>query len=280
MTQPGAGGYAGVYRGMDYATYSAIPALNWSRLKPYLRSAAHGKNAEMRSKESDALTFGIAVHSAVLEPARFEEDYGTIPDDAPPKRSNEQKQWWADFYSRNKGRTMLDPDVLRDVRLVAEAIYAHPRAGAMLTNPAAAREVVAVTLDPVSGMWLKGRLDAVAQWKGDTYIVDIKTTNDAREYKMSRAMNEFDYCGQLAFYRRILNAVSPYPRSCAIIAAEKDPAMAVVYEIDEASLDVGDEDVDRAISTFTEAEAAGRWPGLQDGILSLPSWRLRNGGSN
>jgi hypothetical protein len=100
----------GVFEKMSMAEYESIPALRWSRLSEYLRSAAHGKAAESRVEDSDDLTIGQAIHTAVLEPGAWDERFGTLPDDAPAKRSNADKQWWRDFYAANQGKTFIKPE--------------------------------------------------------------------------------------------------------------------------------------------------------------------------
>jgi hypothetical protein len=265
----------GIYVGMSWLDYQKIEAINWSKLSPYLRSAAHGLRGELSSKSADYLTFGQAVHKAVLEPGRFDEDFGTVPEDAPAKRSKDDKAWWARFYAANAGRTMLDADVLRNVKLVAEAVYQHPRANAMLTVPNNRREVVVVARDPVSGMLGKARLDLISQWNGVTYIVDLKNLRDARPYGVAKAIDDYSYHGQLAWYRRLANVVAPWPRECCLITTEQDPAIAVCYDVEADTLDQGDRDVDLAMSRWIESGKTQKWPGYPDGTIGLPAYKLK-----
>ncbi len=267
----------GVFEKMSMAEYEAIPALRWSRLSEYLRSAAHGKAAESRIDETDDLTLGQAIHTAVLEPTEFDSRFGAIPDDAPPRRSNEQKAWWARFQAENVGRFMLKPETLATVKRCAEAVYAHPRANLWLTSPKSKREVVVVWMDPEFGMYCKIRCDLVTSVEGMSRLVDVKSVRDASPYAFSRDMNTFHYAGQMAFYLRGLDAVAPFDRSAAFIAVEKDPAVVVCYDLGPASLEVGRDEVKKALQTFIDAEAAQSWPGYADGIIDLPAWRLRQG---
>jgi len=262
-------------RGMSFLDYEKLPAINWSRLKPYLKSAAHGKAAERESDDADFLDYGQALHRAVLEPGLFDQEFGTIPEDAPTKRSNEGKAWWQAFEAANVGRTMLKPETLVAVRRGAEAVYAHPRMAAMLNATGSQREVVALAMDPEFGIYRKARLDLLSSWQGESFIVDLKSAFDASNYGMSRAMNTNAYHAQLSFYRQTLNYVAPYDRRAALFAVEKDPTIAVAYDVDEATLEVGEQDVVKAMRTFIESDAAQRWPGYPDGMLSLPAWRLK-----
>jgi hypothetical protein len=267
----------GVFEKMSMAEYESIPALRWSRLSEYLRSAAHGKAAESRMEDSDDLTIGQAVHTAVLEPGAWEERFGVLPEDAPAKRSNADKLWWANFYAANQGRTFLKRETYETVRRCAEAVYAHPRANLWLTSPLSKREVVVVWMDREFGMFCKIRCDLVTSVEGLSRLVDLKSTRDASAYGFSRDVNQFHYAGQVAFYLRGLDAVAPFERSAAFIAVEKDPAIAVCYDLGPASLEIGQDEVRRAMTTFIEAEAAQKWPGYPDGVIELPAWRLKGG---
>jgi len=264
----------GVFENMSMAEYESIPALRWSRLSEYLRSPAHGKAAESRIFESDALDFGQAVHTGILEPGKFEDRFGVIPDDAPQKRSNVDKQWWRDFYAANQGRTFLKPDTFRQVQRCIEAAYAHPRANVWLTSPKSKREVVIVWMDKC-GMFCKARLDLVSNVEGMTRIIDVKSTRDASPRAFSRDLHEYHYAGQVAFYKRGIDAVAPFERSASFIAVEKDPAVVVCYDLGPASLEAGEDEVNRALAVFVEAEASQKWPGYPDGILDLPPWALK-----
>lgn len=265
----------GLYRGLSMLDYEKIPALNWSKVEPFLKSAAHGRAAMMRAEDSDALTIGQAVHRAVLEPSLFGEEFGIVPEDAPAKRSKEDKAWWAEFAAANQGRTMLKPDTFRNVQRMAEAVYAHPKANAMLNAEGNVREVVAVWMHPEFGIYCKQRADLLTRWRGGTYIVDLKTARDASEYGFSRDISTFNYHGQAAFYRMGLNVLAPFDRKWAWIVVEKEPEVAVVYECDEATLEQGEADARRAIKTYIDAEAAQSWPGYKDAVIGLPAWRLR-----
>lgn len=268
---------AGLYRGLSKLEYEAIPAIRWSRLSEYLRSPAHGRLASMRAENSDALTVGDALHRAVLEPSQFEVEFGMVPEDAPPKRSKEDKLWWAQFEADNAGRTMLKPDDFRGVREMATSIYGHKRAEAMLNAPGNAREVSAVWMDPEFGLWCKARLDLLTKWNGVTYVVDVKTARDASPYGFSGDIARYYYHGQAAWYVSGLNVLAPFERRFAFIVVEKETAVSVVYDMDDPSMEQGAKETRLAFRRFVESEAAQSWPGYPDGFIGLPAWKLKGG---
>jgi hypothetical protein len=132
-------------------------------------------------------------------------------------------------------------------------------------------------MDAEFGMFCKIRCDLVTSVEGMTRLVDLKSARDASPWGFSRDANLYHYAGQVAFYLRGLDAVAPFERSAAFIAVEKDPAVVVCYDLGPASLEVGRDEVKRAMTTFVEAESAQKWPGYPDGILELPAWKLKGG---
>jgi hypothetical protein len=127
------------------------------------------------------------------------------------------------------------------------------------------------------GLYCKARPDLVSNVEGMTRVIDLKSTRDADPYNFSRAISTYNYAGQLAFYMRGLDAVAPWDRSAAFIAVEKDPPVAVCYDLGPASLEIGKDEVKKALAAFVECEASQKWPGYPDGVLDLPAWRLRGG---
>jgi len=268
---------AGLFEGLTRLDYEKIPALNWSKLEPYLKSKAHGKAAEMLVKDSEALDTGSALHCAVLRPQDFEREFGMIPEDAPAKRSNADKLWWANFYEQNAGKTMLKPEVLADVNRMAQAVLDNPRANAMLSSPGNKREVVAVWMDPEVGLWCKAQIDLLARVRGVTYVVDVKTGIDISPHGFSNEIARFNMHGQAAWYHNGCNIVAPFDRRFAFIAVEKKVGICTVYDADDALMERGLSDTRLALQRFIEGEAEQRWPGYADGYIGLPKWKLLGG---
>lgn len=267
----------GIFEGMSVPEYESIQALRWSRLSEYLRSPAHGKAAEAKAEDTEALTVGQAIHTAILEPGEFEARFTIVPENAPAKRSNADKQWWADFAAANRGKSIIKPEAYRMVRACAESAYAHPRARLWLTSPKSKREVVVVWMDDEFGMYCKSRIDLVSNVEGLTRVIDVKSALDVSPYAFSRTMSDYHYAGQLAFYLRGLNAVREYDRTAAFIAIEKDPPVTVCYDVGPATLEAGQDEVRKALSTFVDCESKQEWPGYPDGVIDLPVWRLKRG---
>jgi len=65
----------GIYKRLPYGLYEGIPATNSSSLRELLRSPKQYLYRKENRKESEALTLGLAAHTAILEPHRFLAEY-------------------------------------------------------------------------------------------------------------------------------------------------------------------------------------------------------------
>jgi hypothetical protein len=131
-----------LFTDMPAREYHALNRISQSAIKRLLRSPAHYRAwLDAPPSPSAAMQFGTAVHSILFDPPEVRPSVlAVVPADAPTRRSNEGKRWWAEFEATNKGKTFMDRDVFLQVRSIADAVYEHPRASALLSAGGAARE--------------------------------------------------------------------------------------------------------------------------------------------
>lgn len=266
----------GVYPGIDRVTYESWPHVNFSTLKPFWKSPAHGRLA-MVTAEKPAIwrTIGAAVHAAVLQPELFEAEYFTVPENAPQKRSNRDKAWWAAFEEANVGKVALDPADMRDVLAMRDSVFKHPRAGRIFAG-SGPREFgvvwdVTTTRGPIR---CKGLIDfAGGDIDGAAVVAELKTGKDASDFWFSRDVGTYGYHAQLAFYLDGLNAVLPYQRKPLIVAIESAaPFPTVVYDLDVDVIEQGRADYRWLLSRYQKCAAERVYPGYADATLRLPNW--------
>lgn len=167
----------------DRAAYDALPGVSQSRLRPFLKSVAHGVQAlnEPR-KQTDAMLLGILAHAWALEgkPA-IEKRYVVVPYNAPKRPTKVQLNakkpseetvaaiaWWSAFEKDNAGLEIVDAEMLAESEQV----------GYRITQALNAYDItplgteVALTTE-WGDLALKGCLDIVTE---DGWIYDVKTT--------------------------------------------------------------------------------------------------------
>jgi len=247
---------------MSSADYHAHPAVSKSVLDKLARSPLHCRaylDGE-RTEPTPAMLLGTAVHTAILEPERFDVEYAVFEGD---RRTTAGKQAYADLVSRGKSIVSAsDSDVISSM---AAAVRAHPVASALLRNGSAEQSVF--WTDPMTGLGCKCRPD---WWRTDNIVVDVKTTEDASPAAFAKSIAGFRYHVQAAHYL----AGTQADRFVFIAVEKKAPYAVAVYELDAVSLEVGEAIRREELNIYDICSRAGEWPGYSPDIevLSLPAW--------
>ena len=258
---------------LDEAEYRAMPALNYSTLKPGLDSPAHMRHAIDNPREaSDAMRLGTAVHVAALQPALFAERYAIMP--AVDRRTKAGKAEAEAFDADH-----ADKDILRDTeaascRAMLLAIHANPAARAAVRKPG---------LSEVACNWVRNgaeckcRIDRVVKGWG---IVDVKTVRDASPRFFETEISNRQYHLQAAMYldgARACGLVGPDAVYCIVAVSNTEPHLAAVYHIDDHALRAGAWEMDMLIEMHRHCTETGVWPGYSDQVesIGLPAWRRR-----
>jgi exodeoxyribonuclease VIII len=265
----------GVFRGLSFAQYCALPGVNHSTLERVRRSPAHARQEALHPKEpTQALALGHAFHVHLLEPHRFPLEYVVGP--TINRRTKIGRTAWARFEMENAGRFVLAPGEAALYERMSAAVLEHPVAGELLRSRGAA-ELAFVWRDPETALLCKGRVDRLAELGGWPFVLDLKSTRDASEKAFSADLARYGYARQIAFYREGLNVLRPTPRRAAIIAVEKEPPFAVaVYELAERALEQGEREFRASLRRYRGCLETGIWPGYSDelGLIDYPSWAV------
>lgn len=263
----------GIYPGLGRAEYDAIKAVNQSTLKQFRRSPAHAKHyLDHGREETSDLSFGTAVHAALLEPKRFQAEYIALP--KYDMRKTADKAAASAFIAANEGKTIIDGDDYQRCQKIIEAIRYNATASELLSLPGP-NEVAVVWNDPDTGLLCKALLDRIVSYRGITTVVDPKTTKNAAERSFTYDCLKFGYHLQAAFYLDGLQANEPADRMFLFLAIEKEPPYAsAVYELDYLSLEAGRDQCRRYLQQYADCLKTGFWPSYPDTIqtLQLPQW--------
>jgi len=246
------------YQQIEAEEYHATDAVSASLLKSVDRSPAH---ATVKIEPTAAMDFGTAFHAALLEPEKFNDTYAVFDGD---KRTKDGKAQYESLIQA--GKTTIKPEDLEAIEGMSESIRLHESAGALMKSGVA----------ELSRFWMEGELMAKCRpdWAVDSdTLIDIKTTTDASPAGFARAVANFKYHMQAAWYMRGTGASRFY-----FIAVETKPPYAVgVYELDRLSLDEGESRIERALDLWRQYKDASFKPAYSPYIieLSLPSWALK-----
>ena len=245
--------------------------ISWSRLKHYDRSPAHFlENWLNPPEETPAMTLGRALHCLVLEPGKFEVRYVAAPEGI-DRRTKDGKAAWAAFVEESKGKTVITAEQMEQAQGMAQAIAASNAASRALAM-CPRREHSIEWEDFATSLPCKGVIDA---W-GEQWAIDLKTTDDAGDRAFARAIANYGYHGQAAFYLDGLGQGSHgHVQNFLFIAVEKNPPHGVrVFSCSPDLLATGRQLYLKLLGRHAECVAAGEWPGYPDEVepINLPAW--------
>jgi hypothetical protein len=269
-------GIAGVFYDMIEQEYRAQTAIAGSDAKHILppktpaHYAAH-MAGESKREPSKAMLLGTMAHVAVLEPKKLDTSFVEKPEGKEGDfRTKEGKEWKAKM-----GATpILDQDEARAVRGIRDSIAANKAARELLAE---CDTEVALFAEHRTGLWIKGRVDALkVASDNEAVIVDVKTTSAGADYNtFSRQAASLNYHVSAAWYCHLcgLNGLPPARFYWAAVETSAPYAVAV-YEIHPDALELGASLMSDALGLIAECEDAGVWPGYAPEVqsLNLPSW--------
>lgn len=267
----------GIYPDVADKVYFAWEAVNNSSLGPALRSMAHYRAALDRPRTATpAMEFGRFCHAVVLEPELLAARYVVLPDFVEelreqyknPRATKAYKEKVAEFRELHADKEIVEADWYMRALSIIESVKACPKAASLLRCEGPT-ETSIVWKDPLTGITCKARIDKIA---GEGLLADLKTTADAS--KFARAMADFGYARQAAFYADGMAALTGVPHRLAFVAVEKEPPFATLSGIVcETAIEYGRRQYQEILKKICHGRAFDKWPGYeQPGELDLPAW--------
>lgn len=197
---------AGIYRGISFPEYIALPAVSRSMLWAMGVTPAHTLAAIMKPP-TEAMRNGIGLHTMTLE-----------GEDAFRERC-----WIRKFREKRSncpaGMIEIDEKDAKDIVGMSICVWMHQRARRLLNVPDEWREVVALWQDEETGLWCKARADAINEDLG--VIPDLKSTDDASPEEFPRKVDQYGYDGQAAWYVDGFRKCGVEVNSFALVTVEK-----------------------------------------------------------
>lgn len=214
---------------LDENVYRAHDAISKSDLWKLNDSPIHFLQ---KTPETEAMAFGKAVHTAILQPERYGSDVVVSPKF--DMRKKDDKAASAAFKLSNSGKTVISCDDDEMVKGIVTAFGAIPKASAILSNGKAELSAFAV----IGGVRVKARFDFLMSKA--PVILDIKTTRSSNKKDFQRQCEDFGYYVQGAFYADIAEAVTGKAHGFGLIPIEKEPPFLwSIYQLDQAFIEIG-----------------------------------------
>lgn len=279
--------------------HANIDAIGHSSLVKALRSPAHFQHSMLNRKETDAMAFGTAFHTALLEPEKFVQEYAVLDEeklkgtlvlmDDYKKAATElgitgitkmkKDELKAAILACNDprfrfredvmnelygGKILLDASEMERINGMTRNIRAHKGIAEKLSRGVA--ELSGFWVDPETGIMCKFRPDWIVHDEQEQIIgmVDAKKTRDASKDGFLRSITNFGYDLQAAFYVDGMKALTGREVPFYFAAAEDEAPHAVGgYRASEAMLEKGRAKYRAALQILKWCVENQSWPTYQ-----------------
>lgn len=159
---------------------------------------------------------------------------------------------------------------------LADAVKAHPTAAAILANGHAEKAIYAEHAD--TGVLLRGRADWLTRKAdGTPVVVDVKTTVSAAPKNIDRAMADYGYAMQAAWYTDLLALNGTPDASFIFLFVEKTaPHFVTLATPSDDALEWGRAKNEKAIRLYAECANTDTWPGYPTHEANVPAWAWKD----
>ncbi len=227
-------------------------------------------NPDREVENSKEFDIGTATHLAMLEPDLLAGQIDVLAfDNYRTKAAQEAKEW---AYAG--GKTPLLQKQFDQIVSMRKALNDHKLTKGVFVGGAS--EQTYISVDRITGLYLKARIDYVCS--NSAYLVDLKSTTNAKPSKFERAVADNGYYMQAAHYCDVYTAATGIEvRNFFFVTIEKDaPHLLSVCALNGDALDYGRKKNRRALDTFARCLATGHWEDYGDTVhyIGLPQWEL------
>ena len=288
-------GFTPVKVDRDY--YSLEEFISYSGLKNLKKSPAHYRQYkdEPLEVETDAMAFGSAYHTYILEPEKFEQRYYIFDDDAiyqvligegfKSPRSTKQYKEWAESEMRLIGdRKTIEKSDFQKIKDMKDKLMSHYYCRALLSGGEAEYSITGTLQTSEGDINLKARPDYVKANKH--FIIDLKTTFDASEDGFTRAAADNDYHIQAALYSDLMEMITGDSRGWTFFFIAQEKRKPYAFNIFEASpqfIGQGRYEYEQLLKLYKMCIDNNKWPGYRvfcewksgNIELNLPKWAVK-----
>lgn len=270
----------GVYN-ISIEQYHSGPGISRSGIETFKRSPLHywheyiNPEREIHQKpeiitKTDALEFGNAFHSYVLEPQEFEKRYMVF--EKGDGRTKEGKAHNAAAKELQGSRELICAKAFNEISRMARSINASSTAKGLIDG--AVYEKSLFWIDADTGMLCKARPDI---WHNNM-VGDLKSTRSAAPRDFQRDIHGYGYylqAGMISEGLYTLQGVNMM--NFVYIPVEKEaPYATAVYRLDENAVNKGREEFKKILFQIKECMVNDHWPSYPDAVLDLPAYAYNN----
>lgn len=262
--------------------YHSQDGISASGLKLLKQSPAHYKEAKI--EQTDAMFFGEAYHTFVLENDRFHSEYQVVDKSKRPEPEKtmgaKANQAWLESFENP-----ISSEIYQQLQNMKKVLFKHPYAKSLLTGGEIEHsyycELDIEAEDPIK---VRFRPDHVKHNK--RIIVDLKTAADASVDKFPAAAAKFNYQIQAALYADLMELVTGETLGYEFFFVAQEKSVPYAFNIYQASpqmRSIGKYEYEILLMLYSYCLECDKWPGYQIfcqnkyGVneLSIPPWAVK-----
>lgn len=222
----------------------------------------------IKDTKTDALRVGSLIHNLVLEPENFNRDFIVSPNLDLRKKDDKVLKEEIEHKALVENKILITEREFEESSEVANAVL-ESDIGCFFKNGFAEKSY----FGEVFGKPCKGRPDYFLNADGG-YIIDLKTTQKGGTIadKFSKTCASYYYHLQARFYLELLGA-----ESFLFVVVEKEPPYNIgVFQLGEASLEVGEKKIKEAFEIYENLEKIDRIKRTKSGeitqVIDIPNY--------
>jgi len=262
----------GLYPDLSNEAYQSGPGVSKSQLDDIALNPAiylWRRHAPLDPEKTTALDMGTALHCLLLEPDAFDARFIVAPEfnRRTTAGKSDEKQFLQECAE--SGRTVMDAEQGRRLRLMRDSVLAHHGARFFLE---------ATGQSEASIYWMDDETDELCRIRPDKYLterpvmVDVKKVADMARF--ARHIEEFRYHVQDAMYREgFRRHFGETPQFIFIAVSESADCGRYpvrVYELSRDDVAAGYDLFRRDLNRFHDCVITGNWGGIEE--ISRPEW--------
>ena len=245
--------------------YFARKEISNSDLKLIEKSISHYLNKDQR-EDTSSMGFGRALHSYVLEEAKFFETFIVAPEGM-DRRTKEGKVTYSNLIE--SGREIITAPEWVELNQLRKNIRNHPIAKNILSGA----ECEGAITGEIEGVPMRAKIDIIS----NGYVVDLKSCQDASLGEFNRSIGKYNYYQQAAIYLELCRQNRLPATGFLFIAVERGARQHGVacYSLDQSSIDIGMSRAKRSLQKYKDhLNNPGRYLGYSDKIevVGAPQW--------
>jgi len=278
MTMPKHGVYdisIDEYHGGEGVSRSALMHLNKSPLHYWYNCINPNKPIHVPPpiiQVKDALDFGNALHTYILEPDEFELRYLVVEKMNRATKVGKAAFAEAQLAAESVGAQIISDEAMSVIRAMSASINTHPQAPKLIKGAQFEKSIY--WTDDDTGILCKMRPDI---WQSN-FIADLKTTQSAKEHDFSNSVYKFGYHVQAGMIKEGFKyGLNEDMENFIFLAVEKVPPYAsAVYRLDAQSIAQGVKDFKKLLQKLKIHSAVDVWPSYPNALISLPNYAFKD----